>query len=272
MKQLTQTQLQQMIIHYKSELHKYQQKCRELENTPMTPLLTTLKSELSLVQIEKDTLFKEAKEWRSKYEMTSQELIDKLITVKKMQTEYNRLQTELRIMKEMLIMEKKKNKNSCSLAMHLESDLHFLKDLIKKLEEEYTSLHNEFAFINEDLRKERIKTQLLEKALLDREISIYEETMKMMDQQKIVQLNRNACSEKEALMKKLGVNNKVNEELLRAKEHTEQQLEKEREKVRILKEFVQQERKQKSELAHALISLRRKFKKWQNITKYKDNE
>jgi chromosome segregation ATPase len=272
MKQLTQTQLQQMIIHYKSELHKYQQKCRALETEPMAQLLTTIKSELSRVQTENETHAKEAKEWRSKYEFTSQELNEKLKTVKSMQTEYNRLQSELRIIKKALIKEKKMNYNNCSLAMHLESDIHSLKNTIKRLEDESTSLHINVAFICEDLRKEQIKTHFLEKSLLDTEISIFEAARKMLDQQKIEQLISNTRSEKEALMKKLESFNKVNTELRRQKSHTEQQLEKEREKVRLLEEIVHQERKQKSELAHALLSFRKKFEKMQSITRYKDNE
>ncbi|XXM71187.1 hypothetical protein ACQ0QQ_15940 [Lysinibacillus sphaericus] len=272
MKQLSPIQLQQQIIHYKSELYKYQQKCRELEGSTAIKQLSALQHELSSLKSENKTLLHTASQWENRYREAIEISVQQASALKRMQSAYHKLQTKLSLVKEQV--QKQKNKDDsirasdeqCMITVNA-----FLKKS-QKFEDALSEARVTMEFLNDERSRLNEKIKGLEKTIYLIELDLYETYLKAEADR---QLHKDAL---EHINMKTAAIAKENEMLHIQRATFTDQLHKEyekyseeRKKVMELERKVDKEQHMRKELAATLKQFRKKIDQWKEIMKFDIN-
>jgi hypothetical protein len=263
LKQLSTIQLQQQIIHYKSELHKYQQRCKELENDFPVLKVTSLKNELSRLEADNEQLSKSITDWQIKYKEVNEAVTSKTGIIKKQQTEYHKLQSKFQLFKEQFKKERSLNKTTQVLQEQRLGDLQVLEEEIKKLERKCMACQIDGEYLKEEKRQWINEKNSLMKWLLHTEIWLFETFMDSVEMNKkyIAAMKQN--DEEQLLQQhKLNELKKLFDSQNKQIKVLNKQSKSYREKINELESTLQNERKIKNEFASALKSLRIKVQEW----------
>jgi hypothetical protein len=269
LKQLSTIQLQQQIIHYKSELYKYQQRCKALENDFPVIKVTSLKNEISRLEADNEQLTKSISEWQSKYIEANETVESKTVIIKKQQSEYHKLQTKFQLFKEQFKKQKSLNLSTQDLQEQRLRNIQNLEGKIKELERKCIAYQIEGEYLKEEKQQLINERNFLKKWLLHTEICMIESFLDSAEKNKkfISSIKHN---HEEQLLKQ----NKLDElkNLLESKDKQIQilsiQSKSNKEKITELETSLQNERKIKNEFASALRSLRIKIQEWKEHIQY----
>jgi hypothetical protein len=263
MKQLSTIQLQQQIIHYKSELHKYQQRCMALENDFPVKKVTLLKHELSRLEAVNQQLTKSISEWQTKYKEANETMESKSAIIKKQQTEHHKLLSKFQLLKAQHKKGKSLNKSIQDLQEQSEMNLQVMEQNMKGLERKCIACQIEGEYLKEEKRQLIIERDSLKKWLFHTEVTVIEGSLEGDEKYRTQMLAMMQNLEEQLLQ-----NQRLDEikNLLDSRVKQIQILNKQaksyKEQINELKSALQNEKKTNNEFASALRSLRIKIQEW----------
>jgi hypothetical protein len=273
MKQLSPIQLQQQIIHYKSELHKYQQKCRELENQTAIKKVSALQNELSSLKTEYQTLTRTVIDWENRCKEAIDTTEDQSAAIKRLQSDYHKLQLKFNLQKELDVKRRKiigKMKEKDNQYFIIVSNMQ--KEL-QNYEEINVTYQIEIEYLKEEKRIGDKKLNSQEMYLYNTELELDQIHSKAEDDRQLYKTGLE-CIKMENSRMAADLENLEYQRESRAKElHAlkEDYIE-EKKKVTELKRGLQKEKKMRIELADALKQFRKKIDQWKEIMKFENKE
>jgi chromosome segregation ATPase len=272
MKQLSPIQLQQQIIHYKSELHKYQQKCRELEKRTAIKKISVLQNELSSLKIENQRLIRTVTDWEKRCKEASDTTEYQAVVIKRLQSDYHQLQVNFNLLKELYIkrkdtidINKKKEEENSIIVNTMQMEL-------QKFEEIGTAYQVELEYINEENRTMKKKLNKLEKTLYHMEMELFETNSKAESDSQLFNSVLNWTKSKTASLKSELNELQILKESLTKKLHDLQDnYIEEKRKVIELKRLVEKEKKMRMELAVSLKQFKNKIIQWKELMRFENS-
>ncbi len=272
MKQLSPIQLQQQIIHYKSELHKYQQKCRELENRTAIKKISSLQNELSGLKADNLTLIRTVTDWEIRCKEASDTTEYQAAAIKRLQSDYHQLQVNFNLLKELYIkrkdtieINKKKEEQNSIIVNTMEKEL-------QKLEENGSASQFEAEYLNEENRILIKKINTLEKNLYNLEVDLYETNSKAESDRQLFNTVLNWIKTKKAVLESELNELQIQRESWTKKLHDLQDhYIEEKRKVIELDRLVDKEKKMRMELATSLKQFKNKIIQWKELMKFENS-
>jgi chromosome segregation ATPase len=263
MKQLSTIQLQQQIIHYKSELHKYQQRCIALENDFPVKKVTSLKHELSRLQAVNEQLTKSISEWQTKFKEANETMQSKSAIIKKQQTEHHKLLSKFQLLKEQH--RKGKSLNKSIQDQHEQSlmNLQVMWQDLKDFERKCIACQIDGEYLKEEKRQLTIERDTLKKWLIHTEVSMIEGSLEG-DEKYRTQMQAMMHTLEEQLLQnhRLGeIKNLLDSSAVQI-QVLNKQAKSYKEQINELEAALQNEKKINNEFASALRSLRIRIKEW----------
>jgi chromosome segregation ATPase len=272
-KQLSPIQLQQQIIYYKSELHKYQQKCRELENRTAIKKIAALQNELSSLKTENQTLTRTVNGWKFRYEEANAITEYQAAAIKRLQSDYHQLRLNFNLLKEQYIkrtkiieISKEKDNQSFIVVSNMQKEL-------QKYEEINIAQQIEIEFLKEEKRLWDKKIITLEMYLSKTELDLYQSDLKAEEENRLYKSDLERIKiENSMLAADLDILENQRKSWTKELQELKEAYIEEKKKGSELKRGLDNEKKMRIELADSLKLFRKKIDQWKEIMKFENTE